>query len=208
MRDAQSLLDQAVAFSGQDIRDDDLKEILGTIDRELLFAGSTLILGQDAGGGLLARRKGHGAGLRPPRLLQRPHPAFPEPAAGQIGRRHRGPAASQCRRDRRPQGGSRQGHGGGDAALSPGPAGGRAGAPVFLPPPDLSGDAARQAEPFQQDHAPPGPGPRSRAAEGQRVRVRRAAGGNSLRSASGIEDLAPKAGTLPGLRGRTVRPLG
>ncbi len=47
MRDAQSLLDQAVAFSGQDIRDDDLKEILGAIDRDLLFAGSSLILGQD-----------------------------------------------------------------------------------------------------------------------------------------------------------------
>jgi DNA polymerase-3 subunit gamma/tau len=48
MRDAQSLLDQAIAFSGQDIRDDDLKEILGAIDRDLLFAGSSLVLGQDA----------------------------------------------------------------------------------------------------------------------------------------------------------------
>jgi DNA polymerase III subunit gamma/tau len=47
MRDAQSLLDQAVAFSGQDIRDDDLKEILGAIDRDMLFAASSLILGQD-----------------------------------------------------------------------------------------------------------------------------------------------------------------
>jgi len=48
MRDAQSLLDQAVAFSGPDIHDDDLKEILGAIDRDILFAGSSLILGQDA----------------------------------------------------------------------------------------------------------------------------------------------------------------
>jgi DNA polymerase-3 subunit gamma/tau len=48
MRDAQSLLDQAIAFSGQDIRDDDLKEILGAIDSDILFAGSSLILGQDA----------------------------------------------------------------------------------------------------------------------------------------------------------------
>jgi DNA polymerase III subunit gamma/tau len=47
MRDAQSLLDQAVAFSGPDIRDDDLKEILGAIDRDLLYAGSSLIIGQD-----------------------------------------------------------------------------------------------------------------------------------------------------------------
>jgi DNA polymerase-3 subunit gamma/tau len=50
MRDAQSLLDQAVAFSGQDISDDNLKEILGVIGRDLLFGGSSLILGQDAAG--------------------------------------------------------------------------------------------------------------------------------------------------------------
>jgi DNA polymerase-3 subunit gamma/tau len=47
MRDAQSLLDQAVAFSGQDVRDDDLKEILGTIGRDLLFGCSSLVFGQD-----------------------------------------------------------------------------------------------------------------------------------------------------------------
>jgi DNA polymerase-3 subunit gamma/tau len=50
MRDAQSLLDKAVAFSGQDIHDDDLKEILGVIGRDLLFGSSSLILGQDAAG--------------------------------------------------------------------------------------------------------------------------------------------------------------
>ncbi len=48
MRDAQSLLDQAVAFSGPDIRDEDLKEILGVIGRDTLFAASGLILSQDA----------------------------------------------------------------------------------------------------------------------------------------------------------------
>jgi len=47
MRDAQSLLDQAVAFSGQDIRDEDLKEILGAIGRDLLFGCSSLVFGQD-----------------------------------------------------------------------------------------------------------------------------------------------------------------
>jgi DNA polymerase III subunit gamma/tau len=47
MRDAQSLLDQAVAFSGQDIRDEDLKEILGAIDQDLLFAASSLVFAQD-----------------------------------------------------------------------------------------------------------------------------------------------------------------
>jgi len=44
LRDAQSLLDQAVAFSGENIRDEDLKEILGVISREILFEFSTAIL--------------------------------------------------------------------------------------------------------------------------------------------------------------------
>ena len=44
VRDAQSLLDQAVAFSGDSVSDDDLKEILGTINRELLFEFSKAIL--------------------------------------------------------------------------------------------------------------------------------------------------------------------
>jgi DNA polymerase-3 subunit gamma/tau len=46
LRDAQSLLDQAVAFSGEDIQDEDLKVILGTVSREILFEASTLIIGQ------------------------------------------------------------------------------------------------------------------------------------------------------------------
>ena len=37
MRDAQSLLDQAVAFSGENIGDEDLKTILGTIGQDVLF---------------------------------------------------------------------------------------------------------------------------------------------------------------------------
>ncbi len=46
LRDAQSLLDQAVAFSGESIPDDDLKEILGAIGRDVLFECSTMILEQ------------------------------------------------------------------------------------------------------------------------------------------------------------------
>jgi len=46
LRDAQSLLDQAVAFSGENVQDEDLKVILGTISRQLLFEASSLILGQ------------------------------------------------------------------------------------------------------------------------------------------------------------------
>ena len=49
LRDAQSLLDQAIAFSGEVINDDDLKEILGTISSELLYACSSAILEEKAG---------------------------------------------------------------------------------------------------------------------------------------------------------------
>jgi len=44
MRDAQSLLDQAVAFSGEHIGDEDLKTILGTIGPEVLFRFSSAVL--------------------------------------------------------------------------------------------------------------------------------------------------------------------
>jgi DNA polymerase-3 subunit gamma/tau len=48
LRDAQSLLDQAVAFSGEVINDDELKEILGTISRDILFAFSRAIIEEKA----------------------------------------------------------------------------------------------------------------------------------------------------------------
>ncbi len=48
LRDAQSLLDQAVAFCGEVINDDDLKEILGAVSKEILFDFSTAILEQKA----------------------------------------------------------------------------------------------------------------------------------------------------------------
>ncbi|MFQ6038624.1 MAG: DNA polymerase III subunit gamma/tau [Candidatus Aminicenantales bacterium] len=44
LRDAQGLLDQAVSFSGENISDEDLKEILGAISRDLLFSFSSAIL--------------------------------------------------------------------------------------------------------------------------------------------------------------------
>jgi DNA polymerase-3 subunit gamma/tau len=49
MRDAQSLLDQAVAFSGENIGDDDLKTILGTIGQDLLMRLSSVILDETPG---------------------------------------------------------------------------------------------------------------------------------------------------------------
>lgn len=44
LRDAQSLLDKAVSYSGENINDEDLKEVLGAINREVLFAFSGAIL--------------------------------------------------------------------------------------------------------------------------------------------------------------------
>lgn len=44
LRDAQSLLDQAVAFSGEEVKDEDLKDILGTVNREILFQFSSAVL--------------------------------------------------------------------------------------------------------------------------------------------------------------------
>ncbi len=44
LRDAQSLLDQAVAFSGELVNDDELKEILGSISADLLYEGSSAVL--------------------------------------------------------------------------------------------------------------------------------------------------------------------
>ncbi|MGQ9671727.1 MAG: DNA polymerase III subunit gamma/tau [Candidatus Aminicenantales bacterium] len=46
LRDAQSLLDQAVAFAGENISDEDVKEILGVIDKDVLFECSSLIFEQ------------------------------------------------------------------------------------------------------------------------------------------------------------------
>ncbi len=47
LRDALSLLDQAVAFSGNEVSDKDLKEILGTVSHKLLFEFSEAILKGD-----------------------------------------------------------------------------------------------------------------------------------------------------------------
>ena len=49
MRDAQSLLDQAVAFSGENVGDDDLKTILGVIGQDILFRFSTAVLDEKPG---------------------------------------------------------------------------------------------------------------------------------------------------------------
>ena len=57
LRDAQSLLDQSVAFSGEVISDEDLKEILGVISKDILFECSSLILEQRPAGVFLLVEK-------------------------------------------------------------------------------------------------------------------------------------------------------
>jgi len=47
MRDAQSLLEQMIAFSGKNISDDDLLEVLGVIDRQDLLDTATAVLEGD-----------------------------------------------------------------------------------------------------------------------------------------------------------------
>ena len=49
VRDAQSLLDQAIAYAGSEIKDRDVEELLGTADRRHLFALSGAALKRDAG---------------------------------------------------------------------------------------------------------------------------------------------------------------
>ena len=49
MRDAESLLDQVVSFTGSDVTDDRIVEILGVIDRDLVFQSSRAILEGSAG---------------------------------------------------------------------------------------------------------------------------------------------------------------
>jgi DNA polymerase-3 subunit gamma/tau len=49
LRDAQSLLDQTIAFAGKKIRDEDVKEVLGVIDSSILFEISSAIVRGDTG---------------------------------------------------------------------------------------------------------------------------------------------------------------
>jgi DNA polymerase-3 subunit gamma/tau len=49
MRDAQSLLDQVISYAGKEIKDEDLVDVLGLVDRQLLNDTIDAIAKQDAG---------------------------------------------------------------------------------------------------------------------------------------------------------------
>lgn len=53
MRDAESILDQLIAFSGKDIKASDVETLLGIINQELFFRVSDLIKTGDVQGGLV-----------------------------------------------------------------------------------------------------------------------------------------------------------
>lgn len=48
MRDAQSILDRVISYAGEQVRDEDITEVLGIVDRNLLVRTSQAILDKDA----------------------------------------------------------------------------------------------------------------------------------------------------------------
>jgi DNA polymerase III gamma/tau subunit len=52
MRDSQSLLDQVIAYCGQQVRSDEVARLFGIIDQEIFFACTDAIAGRDVGKGL------------------------------------------------------------------------------------------------------------------------------------------------------------
>jgi DNA polymerase-3 subunit gamma/tau len=65
LRDAQSLLDKLIAFGGDDVDDETVVNLLGMVDRELLFAATDLLTEQDLAGvlGLVNRMVEQGVDL-------------------------------------------------------------------------------------------------------------------------------------------------
>ena len=65
LRDAQSLLDKLIAFGGDAIDDETVVDLLGMVDRELLFAATDLLTEQDLAGvlGLVNRMVEQGVDL-------------------------------------------------------------------------------------------------------------------------------------------------
>jgi DNA polymerase-3 subunit gamma/tau len=63
LRDAQSILDQAISFAGFDIKDTDIEELLGKSDRRFLVMLSEAVLKKDAGKCLYILEDAYYAGL-------------------------------------------------------------------------------------------------------------------------------------------------
>ena len=63
MRDAQSIFDQVISYAGTDIKDSDIKELLGLTDRRLLFDLSAAVFERNAGKCLKIIDEGYYSGL-------------------------------------------------------------------------------------------------------------------------------------------------
>ena len=72
VRDAQSLLDQVIAFNAEQLSDDDVIAALGFADRRLLFAVADAIVGRQPGAALERVDETPSLRLRPAPLLPRP----------------------------------------------------------------------------------------------------------------------------------------
>ncbi len=166
LRDAQSLLDQAVAFSGEVVNDEDLKEILGSIAADLLYEGSSAVLGEkpEAVFPLVDRLVEGGTDLRV--FFKELIGHFRNLLLVRSVEDARGHSVAERPRARAPARGSRKGLGRRSPPPPPGPPAGGARAPVLLAPPDLPGIAPGQALPFPQARSPRRPSGRDRGPGG------------------------------------------
>lgn len=63
MRDAQSIFDQVISYSGMDIKDEDVEESLGLADRKYIFRISEAVLQRDAAACLIIIEEAYLAGV-------------------------------------------------------------------------------------------------------------------------------------------------
>jgi DNA polymerase-3 subunit gamma/tau len=63
MRDAQSIFDQIISYSGLSISDEDVEDILGRADRKYLYRLSEAVIGRDAGACLMIIEEAYLAGV-------------------------------------------------------------------------------------------------------------------------------------------------
>jgi DNA polymerase-3 subunit gamma/tau len=70
MRDAQTLLDQVIAYAGTEIGDADVNEVLDLVDRRVLLRIATACIASDAAAALAACREAGDAGLDAKRLSE------------------------------------------------------------------------------------------------------------------------------------------
>jgi len=63
MRDAQSVFDQVISYSGLTISDEDVEDILGLADRKYLFRLSEAVMARDAGACLMILEEAYLAGI-------------------------------------------------------------------------------------------------------------------------------------------------